>query len=533
LEWVIRLPLVWGAVATLAFYATITQQWVDTPSTQGWLSKHHLEFVSGIFSLLRQYTAGHRVEYVICAIFFVGLAAIIMRFIHLASQFASLDRITLDLLIPIGGQPPSESEEMLAQLAELPSALQSHCLTRRLRDALEFVRRKDSADSLDDHLRHLEEVEAIQSQSAYALLRLIVWAIPILGLLGTVIGITLSIGNLNPQTLEESVTKVTGGLGIAFDHTAEALTLTMVLMFLKSWVERVEDRLMAEVDTRVADELVGRFQTNTTNSDPNVAAIRRMSEQVIDAVEELAATQANVWKASIDETHQQWAEVSVAASKVVKESLASTVRESLDRHAQLLNEGAEKHAAALAGSATQYVDKLSHGAQETTIRLREGLEKLAELLVEALHQHGDVLIAGEKELAEENRKHLSEVEGALGEAMARSADRQEKLVRQSEHLLKDMQMALVQAAEATVKQQEQLIKQGDVMLQVVGATGQVQQLETALNDNLASLAQAHNFEETLLNLSATIQLLSARVGRGLDRPSAVELTGKKSPAHAA
>jgi biopolymer transport protein ExbB/TolQ len=532
LEWVIRLPLVWGGVATLAFYATITQQWVDSPGASQWLAKYHLEFVTGVFALLRQYTAGHRVEYVICSIFFVGLAAIVMRFIYLAGQFASLDRIQLDP-IPIGGQPASASEGLLAQLAELPPALHQHFLTRRLHDALEFVRRKDSADSLDDHLRHLQDVEAIQIQSAYALLRLIVWAIPILGLLGTVIGITLSIGNLNPQTLEESVTKVTGGLGIAFDHTAEALTLTMVLMFLKSWVERVEDRLMAEVDNRVADELVGRFQSSAGGSDPNVAAIRRMSEQVIDAVEELAARQAQVWKSSIDETHQQWAEVSVAASKVVKESLSSTVRESLDRHAQLLNDGAEKHATTLATSATQYVDKMSRGAQETTTRLREGLEKLAELLVEALHQHGEVLIAGETTLAEENRRHLSEVEGALGEAMARAADRQEKLVRQSEHLLKDMQVALVGAAEATVRQQEQLIKQGDVMLQVVGATGQVKQLEEALNDNLASLAQAHNFEETVLNLAATIQLLSARVGRGLDRPAAVDLTGKKPPAQAA
>jgi biopolymer transport protein ExbB/TolQ len=532
LEWIVRLPLVWGSVAALAFYATITQQWVDSPGGIKWLTKHHLEFITSVVSLLRQYTAGHRVEYVICTIFFVGLAAILMRFMHLAGQFAALDRVALDP-IPIGGQPAAASEGLLAQLAELPASLHQHYLVRRLRDALEFVRRKDSADSLDDHLRHLQELEAIHSQSAYSLLRLIVWAIPILGLLGTVIGITLSIGNLNPQTLEESVTKVTGGLGIAFDHTAEALSLTMVLMFLKSWVERVEDRLMSEVDRRVEDELVGRFQASAGASDPNVAAIRRMSEQVIDAVEDLAAQQAKIWKTSIDETHQQWAEVSVAAGKVVKESLSSTVRESLDRHAQVLNEGAEKHASALAANATQYVDKMSRGAQETTNRLREGLEKLAELLVEALQQHGEVLIAGEKDLAEENRRHLSEVESALGESMARAADRQEKLVRQSEHLLKDMQNALVGAAEATVRQQEQLIKQGDVMLQVVGATGQVKQLEQALNENLASLSQAHNFEETVLNLAATIQLLSARIGRNLDRPPSVELTGKKPPAQAA
>ena len=99
--------------------------------------------------------------------------------------------------------------------------------------------------------------------------------------------------------------------------------------------------------------------------------------------------------------------------------------------------------------------------------------------------------------------------------------------------LRRLQVALVKAAETTIRQQEQLIKQGDVMLQVVGATGQVKQLEEALNDNLASLAQAHNFEETVMKLATTIQLLSARLSRGAERPPVVDLTGKKPPAHAA
>ena len=141
LEWIVRLPLVWGSVGALAFYAMITQQWVDGPSGTKWFAKHHLEFIHGVIALLRQYTAGHRVEYVICTIFFVGLAAILMRFIHLAGEFASLDRIVLDP-IPIGGQPAAASEGLIAQLAELPISLHQHYLTRRLRNALEFVRRE-------------------------------------------------------------------------------------------------------------------------------------------------------------------------------------------------------------------------------------------------------------------------------------------------------------------------------------------------------------------------------------------------------
>ena len=40
------------------------------------------------------------------------------------------------------------------------------------------------------------------------------------------------------------------------------------------------------------------------------------------------------------------------------------------------------------------------------------MEKLAELLIEALERHGEVMTANEKELAEQNRQHLSEVEAS-------------------------------------------------------------------------------------------------------------------------
>jgi hypothetical protein len=141
---------------------------------------------------------------------------------------------------------------------------------------------------------------------------------------------------------------------------------------------------------------------------------------------------------------------------------------------------------------------------------------MAELLVEALQKHGETLTVAEESLASENRRHLTEVEAALGEAMVVSADRQERLIRQSEALLKEMQESLVTAAGATVAHQGQLVRQGEVLLKVVESTSQVARLEDTLNRNLASLGRAHNFEETLLSLSAAIQLLSARVGRERD-----------------
>jgi hypothetical protein len=374
------------------------------------------------------------------------------------------------------------------------------------------VRRKGAADDLEKHLHHLEELDAANMSANYTLVRIIVWAIPILGLLGTVIGITIAVANLDPQALEESTAKVTAGLGVAFDHTATALALTMILMFLKSGVERLDEYLLTQVNTRVSQELTGRFCESDLGQDQNLVAIRRMSEQVLSAVGSLTERQADVWKSTFHETQRQLADVSQAAGLVVKESLTSAVTEGLERHAKLLNEGVVQHADRLSASAAQNVEKLDRSSQFTVDRLRDGLEKLAELLVESLQRHGEVLTKSEQELAQENRRHLSEVEAALGEAMVVSADRQENLIRQSENLLKEMQISLVEAAAATVRQQEQLVKQGDILLQVVDRTGQIKKLETSLNDNLAALQHGYHFEELALNLSAAIQLLCARLG---------------------
>ena len=111
----------------------------------------------------------------------------------------------------------------------------------------------------------------------------------------------------------------------------------------------------------------------------------------------------------------------------------------------------------------------------------------------------------------------------LGEAMALSADRQETLIERSEQLLKEMQAALANSAGATVEQQAQLVKQGEVLLKVVDATGQVRRLEESLNNNLATLSRTQSLEETLLSLSAAIQLLSAKAGGSSPQSATVDL----------
>jgi biopolymer transport protein ExbB/TolQ len=471
-EWLLRQSLIWGGLACLAFYATVVQG-----AEEG--------------TFLHRYFAAHPINYCTTAMFFVGVASLVIKLFGLGIQFAMLNTVQLPTE-PSGTQTVDEAKGLLQSLKGFSSSLNDSYLVRRLREALEFVQRKGSADTLEDQLRHLEDNDRSRMYNSYGLVRIAVATIPILGFLGTVVGIALAIGQLNlaAEALDESLPAVVAGLSVAFDTTGQSLSLSLIILCVKFLVERVEFRLLSRVDDSAAQQLIGRFQQYGTKNDPHLASIAMMSEQLLKTMQLSVVKQSELLHNSLEKTGQQWSEILLSTASTLDETLSSAVAGGMSRHAEALNQG---------------VHALAEDLEETLVRH-------AELLNEGLQHHTASLIETESKLAEENRRHLADVEAAVGEAMLLATNRQEKLIKQSEDLLKEMQVALVEAAGTTVAQQEQLIKQGDILLKVVEATGQVKKLEETLNGNLSALAGAHNFQQTVAGLSAVLQLLGARLG---------------------
>src|SRR5690606_4990389 len=102
------------------------------------------------------------------------------------------------------------------------------------------------------------------------------------------------IANLSPQAMEQSLGDVTKGLGVAFDTTALALSLSMALMFGQFLIEKFEGGLLADVDRRAVEELEGSIERVGAVNDPNVAAVRRMAEAVVKSSERLVERQAEL-----------------------------------------------------------------------------------------------------------------------------------------------------------------------------------------------------------------------------------------------
>ncbi len=98
-------------------------------------------------------------------------------------------------------------------------------------------------------------------EESYLLPRYISWAVPILGFIGTVLGISLAAEGIRRiiasdaglSSLSSDLDGAIAPLGIAFDTTLIALSLSVVLTLLLALVQRDAERLLATLERRVRD----------------------------------------------------------------------------------------------------------------------------------------------------------------------------------------------------------------------------------------------------------------------------------------
>jgi len=313
---VLKSPILWGSLASTGFYTLVRSEVLTGP-------------------LIEEYFASHPVEYAATTLFFVGVAVLILKSFDMLGQYPGLSQPLLGPE-PAAGRPVNDCDALLSRLDRLPATRQNDYLVCRLREAIEHVRRRGSAETLDDQLKYLADLDAGRLHGSYALVRVIIWAIPVLGFLGTVIGITLAIANLSPGAVEDSLPLVIKGLSVAFATTTQALVLSIILMFAQYYTDRKESTLLELVDERAAEELDGRFEQIPTGPDGQLVAVRRMAEAMIETTEDLIRRQVELWQAAIDAADQRSARMADSAGKQLQKVLSGAISDALKRHAQQL-----------------------------------------------------------------------------------------------------------------------------------------------------------------------------------------------------
>ncbi len=115
------------------------------------------------------------------------------------------------------------------------------------------------------------------TQRAYNLLRIFVWATPVLGLIGTVVGISLAVGGFasflstnvdDISKIKEGLVGVTGGLSFAFLITLEGLLSSLILMLFTSSIQTREERFYAQIERDVAEQFLPELQRISPEREP-------------------------------------------------------------------------------------------------------------------------------------------------------------------------------------------------------------------------------------------------------------------------
>lgn len=359
-------PLFLGGALSIGFYGSLHCGFIDHP-------------------LMMRYFTGHEVEYITTVMFFAGFASLILKYLEVRRQRGILQYSPVLEERAAHKVNISQAEHYLENIRQYEEKKGCSFLTQRLKTALQYVQRSGSAEDLDSELRYLADEDSDQADAGYGLVRLILWAVPMLGFLGTVIGITIALGNLDLNAINESSKMLSAGLMVAFDTTALAIALDVTLFFIQFLVYREEGTLLRDVEKSADNELRGRFDVSLApEGGEQVAAVRQMLETVLSTLEQFSLRQAKHWEQSMLAAQQHFNSIAEQKANVWVQSVSAA-----------LNDGLKHHAKALAQAESQMMDKT-----------RDITNKFSDIL--------RANTAGMISLKEESVKQLKEIQNVLG-----------------------------------------------------------------------------------------------------------------------
>jgi biopolymer transport protein ExbB/TolQ len=156
-------------------------------------------------------------------------------------------------------------------------SVQASPLLRRLQAVLrQWIIQPDLQDAdlvLQQHAANDEETV----HAGYSLVRTFVWALPVLGLIGTVIGISLAVGGFarflrgdinDVVIIKENLVGVTAGLSFAFLITLQGLLTSLLVMLAASVLQTREEKLYGTIQHDLAEIFLPVLQRVEPESQP-------------------------------------------------------------------------------------------------------------------------------------------------------------------------------------------------------------------------------------------------------------------------
>ncbi|PKM04924.1 MAG: hypothetical protein CVV16_03310 [Gammaproteobacteria bacterium HGW-Gammaproteobacteria-6] len=197
-------------------------------------------------------------------IFFVGLGELWVRFLRASAEQRQQE---------VGLLPEDETTMLRAKdLAPIYRSIQQQptarffSLPRLIQRVILQFQTSSSVSQANALMNSSLELMQHEIDLRYNMLRYIMWLIPTLGFIGTVIGIALALSDAaNMPNLQDSdavaawVVTLTGSLGLAFNTTLMALLMSAVLVFMMHICQGREEMVLNNAGQYCLDNLINRL----------------------------------------------------------------------------------------------------------------------------------------------------------------------------------------------------------------------------------------------------------------------------------
>lgn len=207
------------------------------------------------------------IPYFIVGFFFWSLAILALKWFKLRLQRQALRH----QIIPDDAQfvlSPSTVDDVLHRIYGSADDPRQFVLFNRIMIALSNLRNLGRVSDVDDILRTQAEHDESAMETSYLLVQGFVWSIPVLGFIGTVLGLSLAIGSFGAvlasttelAQIKESLQGVTGGLAVAFETTLQGLVAALIVQLLYTTLKKSEEEFLDACSEYCVRHVVGRLR---------------------------------------------------------------------------------------------------------------------------------------------------------------------------------------------------------------------------------------------------------------------------------
>lgn len=204
-----------------------------------------------------------------CIVFFScwSLATLWLKWRKLRLQRRSLEYV----VVPDDAEfvlTPKTVDEVFERIYEAVDDPRQFIVFNRISTALANLRNLGRVTDVDEILQTQASHDESGMETSYSLLQGFVWAIPVLGFIGTVEGLSMAIGGFGSvlastsdfEQVKGALQGVTSGLSVAFETTMQGLVAALVIQLLMTALKKSEEEFLDSCSEYCARHIVGRLR---------------------------------------------------------------------------------------------------------------------------------------------------------------------------------------------------------------------------------------------------------------------------------